>query len=60
MFLRPLFIIMIQAEGASLPSLYFCAAQSLRRRLPKRSLVIVVSNLRDEDHDELSNRVHPA
>jgi len=36
------------------PSDYLRAAQSLRRRLPKRSLVIVVSNLRDEDHDELS------
>lgn len=36
------------------PSDYLRAAQGLMRRLPKRSLVILVSNLRDEDHDELS------
>jgi uncharacterized protein (DUF58 family) len=32
---------------------YLEAAQQLSRRLAKRALVVVVSNLRDEDHEEL-------
>ena len=32
---------------------YLVAAQKLMRELPKRSMVIILTNLRDEDEDEL-------
>ena len=45
---------MYDLETTLRPSDYLRAAQNLMTRLRKRALVIVVSNLRDEDHDELT------
>lgn len=40
-------------ESSARASDYVAAAQSLANALHKRALVVVVSNLRDEDHEEL-------
>jgi len=40
-------------ESGTRASDYLAAAQQLASRLAKRALVVVVSNLRDEDHEEL-------
>ena len=40
-------------ETGTRASDYLAAAQQLATRLAKRALVVVVSNLRDEDHEEL-------
>lgn len=40
-------------ESGTRASDYLDAAQQLAKRLAKRALVVLISNLRDEDHDEL-------
>ncbi|HTO69004.1 MAG TPA: DUF58 domain-containing protein [Myxococcota bacterium] len=45
-------------ESSTLASDYLAAAESLAKRLHKRALVVVVSNLRDEDHEDLLAAAH--
>jgi len=40
-------------ESGTRASDYLAGAETLQKRLAKRALVVVVSNLRDEDHEEL-------
>lgn len=40
-------------ESSTRASDYLAGAQDLARRLAKRALVVVISNLRDEEHEEL-------
>lgn len=51
--LHPLLNSVYDLETSTQASDYVLAAQDLAARLRKRALVVLVSNLRDEDHEEL-------
>ena len=52
--LQPLLNTVYDLRTSTRASDYLAAAQELMARVPKRALVVLVSNLRDEDHDEIS------